>query len=480
MTKLLVLGHTPLPTEPQRLQNAGNLRTWHLVKPLLDQGHEVRLVGARSQDSYPEGTDPQLERTEANLHYFSVEPELFHDSSYLQEHHDEQQPDAVLGINTYPASRAVTIETDRPVWCDLNGWVMAEAQTKAATYGDDRYLSHFWNMEQAVLDRADVISTVSRAQQLATVGELATRGRLNRATVGYQFTHHIPNALSEGNYDHRFEVIRGKLVPPDAFVVLWVGGYNTWTDVDLLYRALETTMTQVEDIHFVSTGGAVKGHDDLTFQRFVDLLETSSISDRVHFVGWVPTEHVPSYYHEADLGINVDNRNYETLFGARNRLNDMLKVGLPILTTLGTEISLDLAASELALTVEIGDSDGFAERILWAHTNREQLQAKGRAAADFGAREYSYSRTTEPLVYWARRPQRAPDLGRRVHFDSGIDFFARSDRREPKPKLDATALASRCSELEAELSSIHSSKMWSLWMAYLKLRSLIPGLGNRS
>ena len=482
MSKLLLLGHSPLPQEHQQLQCAANLRTWHLAKPLLDDGHELRLVAARIHESYPTGTAEELEVTteEEGLRYFSVDQSLFHDPGYIQKHHDEFCPDAILGINTYPSSRAVEIVTDCPIWCDLNGWIMAEAQTKAAAYDDDRYLSHFWNMERQVLDRADVMSTVSQAQANALIGELALRGRLSRLTIGYEFSRHIPNALVEVEYEHRFNVIRGKLTPEDAFVVLWVGGYNTWTDVDLLFEALESAMNQLPSLHFVSTGGALKGHDDLTFERFRSRIEASAFRERVHFAGWVPTEEVPSFYFESDLGISVDNVNYETVFGARNRLNDMLKVRLPILTTLGTEISCELAERNLALTVEIGDSQSFAEQIVWAFENQDELRSMGAAASDYGREAYSYEVTTSSLVAWARRPLRAPDLGERLEFDPMIDFFkAPVDATslvssEPSP-TESSLLSERCHDLEVQLDAIHRSKMWRFWMAYLKARSLVFG-----
>lgn len=473
MSRLLILGHSPLPWEPSAIQCSGNLRTWHLVKPLLDAGHEVRLVAAQVPDSCPAEAERETEMRRDRLHYFSVAMDLFHDRGYLQGHHDAFDPDAIIGINNYPTSRTVNIETDRPVWCDLNGWAMAEAQTKAATYNDDAYLSHFWRMEASVLDRADVISTVSRAQAHATVGELAQRGRLSRRNVGYEFCHPIPNALSDNTYEHVPGVIRGSRVADDDFVLLWVGGYNTWTDVDLLFGALDRAMSQLNTLHFVSTGGALKGHDDLTFEKFRRRIQAASFRDRVHFAGWVPTSHVPSYYFESDLGINVDRRSYETQFGARNRLNDMLKAGLPILTTLGTEISYDLAQRDLALTAPMGDVESFAERILWAHDHREALRSMADAASTFAHRAYSYAHTVGPLLQWAEAPRRAPDRGEAVSFDGTIDFFrekSEDDASEPEATPAYRDLDQRRRHLEEQLQAVTTSRVWRWYMAYIRAR----------
>ncbi|MEE8523308.1 MAG: glycosyltransferase family 4 protein, partial [Thermoanaerobaculia bacterium] len=468
MSRILVLGAAPLPFEHRRRQYASNLRTWHFTQPLLADGHRVRLIAGRLPKTYDADVEPVLRSRDGELEYLSLEGGRFHDRGYLQELCDEFEPDAVLGVNTHPSSRAVELETDVPMWCDLNGWVMAEAQSKCHVYEDDRYLSHFWKMEQAILDRADVISTVSRAQAFATLGELATRGRLGYRNFGYEFVHPIPNAVAEVEYRHDAHVVRDVLVPADAFVVLWAGGYNTWTDVDFLYDALTAAMEEVGRLHFVSTGGMIEGHDEITFKRFVERAGDGPYRDRFHFVGWVPTEHVASYYFESDLGVNVDSRNYETVFGARNRLNDMMKTGLAVLTTLGTEISEVIDEHGLGLTCAIGDSAGFAERLIWAARHPEELRAMAEGARDFVCERFSYARTTAPMRAWAAAPWRAPDGGVRVEFED-IDFF-----RPPAPEAvavtpDFERTVQQLEEIEQgyrqtrlQLDEIHGSKMWKL------------------
>ncbi len=476
LSRILVFGNAPLPFEPLRLQRSGNLRTWQFVKPLLDAGHEVLLLGVRIPDSYPEESPPLIDQRLGALQYSSMTVERFNNSADLQRQHDAFAPDAVLGINTFPAAQAVGLQTDCPIWCDLNGWAMAEAQTKAATYDDDRFLSHFWNLERPVLDRADVISAVSQAQTHALVGEAATRGRLSRVMVGYELCRHIPNALVASHAPADPGLVRGNLVPADAFVLLWVGGYNTWTDVDLLYDALDLAMGRLASLRFVSTGGALQGHDEVTFERFRQRIAASTFAHRVHFAGWVPTSQVPSYYAAADLGLNVDLASYETTFGARNRINDMLKAGLPILTTLGTEISCQLAERSLVLTAKLGDAKGLAQQITWAHEHRNELRAMGRDAQSFAQTTFSYARTTGPLVRWARSPSRAPDAGRVVELDESIDFFRQSlapSSTNPAKTTEANLeldLETHCRNLENQLEIIQRSKAWRLRQALLNLR----------
>ena len=499
MSRILILGAAPLPFEPRERQYAPNLRTWHFTKPLIDDGHEVRLVAGRVPKTYPEGFDPIFVQTDNGFEYFSIEESLFQNGEFIQRYFDDFQPDAILGVNTHPSSRAVCLKTDRPIWCDLNGWIMAEAQTKCRVYDDDRYLSHFWKMEREILDRADVISTVSQAQAAATIGELATRGRLGKQTFGYEFVHTIPNAISEVEYRHGARVIRGVLTPEHAFVVLWAGGYNTWTDVDMVFDGLTAAMREVPDLHFVSTGGVIEGHDELTFKRFLDRIAVSDFRDRFHLAGWVPTADVPSYYFESDIGINVDSRNYETFFGARNRLNEWLKVGLPVLTTSGTEISKTIAEEGLGLTCGMGDTIGFGEQLIWAAGHREELKKMAERGRSFVLDRFSYTKTTEPLRAWAKNPRRAPDNGVRVEFRD-LDFFrdvpdetadlVSGEVHKPEDESVVAGLRTslqkvedRAAELEAlyerareELDMIHRSKMWRFWMMSIAVRRRLFGL----
>jgi hypothetical protein len=120
---------------------------------------------------------------------------------------------------------------------------MAEAQAKAAVDKDDQFLYNYWNQERQVIDKGDIFSCVSTPQLYAVIGELGARGRLNQYTNGYNFAYVILEGFPEfeesayGNGG-----IRGREVAEDDFVVLWSGGYNTWTDVDTLFQALEGAM----------------------------------------------------------------------------------------------------------------------------------------------------------------------------------------------------------------------------------------------
>ena len=231
---------------------------------------------------------------------------------------------------------------------------------------------------------------------------------------------------------------------------------------------LNQAMSRNERIVYVSTGGALKGHDEKTFERMGLLVDRSPWKDRFHFLGWVPTADVPRYLKEADLGLNLDDLNYETVFGARNRINEMIRHGLAVLTTRGSEISADLERENAALTIPVRSPERLAESILWAAENPTEMAAIETRAHEFAKEAYSYESTTRGLQRFAERPERAPDHGARVIYKD-VDFFrGRTDsplllEADPESKANIE-------ELERYIEQIHSSRFWRLWMAIHRVR----------
>ncbi len=416
MTRVLVIGTGPLFTPEVRQFNGQALRTWHLARPLWNHGHDVDLV-VLAAEGVPVGEQPganTVQRTLGSVPYLSVEtndPAVV--ARELQWIHDARPHDCIVAINHNAAIFACKLLTRLPIWADLNGYMMGEAQTKGIVYESDQYLCHFWQRQRTVLRRADRFSAVSYKQMYATLGELGAVGRLNRFTASHPFVSVIPNAVFEGFLDPgsypKEARYRGKVFPSDAFAVLWSGGFNTWTDGKSLAAALSLAMEQDPRIRFVATGAEIAGHDDRTYQSFVAEMERTGFADRCHLLGWVEASELFSLYKECDLGINVDALNYETLFGARNRLTNMMGAGLPVLTTLGTEISEIIEENRLGYVVRLGEVQQFADAILSASRKPVERQTYARRAREYSAIHFSYEATTRSLMKWVGEAALAPD-----------------------------------------------------------------------
>ncbi len=425
--KILIIGMSPMPFENDRKVYGTGIRTWQIIRPLLEKGHRLCIAGYAIPSAYPDGFKSIKEK---NYHYGGYEFEYhilekddFEDTGLLADIARSFGPDCIIGCTFYPSYLAAKIKDAiaddpgeikvPPLWADLFGHVMAEAQARAFMDGGDGLLFHYWNSEYNILKTADIFSCVSVRQEYATIGELGAVGRLNRFTSGYEFTNTIPCGLPLEDYEHKKTVIRGKHgISKDDFVVLWSGGYNTWTDVDTLFKGLERAMEKDPLIKFVSTGGEIPEQDLKTYPHFLSLIRSSRFAGRFIMKGWIPGEEVPDHYLEADIGINIDKNIYEVRLGSKNRILDWFRAGLCVLSSDVCELTGLMADAGAGYVFRPGDPEDLAGKLLMLASDREKAGAAGRAGRQFGLKEFSFKRTTRALQQWVEDPVMAPDYGK--------------------------------------------------------------------
>lgn len=501
MAKLLVVGLGPLLDQNVRRFGGQCLRTWHFTKPLLDDGHSVRLVTLPLYDP----DDPNMENAAlVRRAYRDFEYQAFSNCDFefihrtLTELARSFAPDAIIGVNHLASWVAARLPLAVPLWADLNGYEMAEKQGQAAGLGDDSVLTEAWRKESLIARRADKLSTVSRPQLHALLGEMAGLGRLNRHTFHYHFAHHIPNAAHPAFYELTpysasapeadpdagaesvpTPFLRGRIVPEDAFVLLWSGGYNYWTDPDFLFEFLDIALDANPALHFVSTGGAIAGYNEQTYRQFEARVRTSPNRDRYHLLGWLTGDEVLAVYREADLGLNIDEPNYETFFGARNRINNFMAAGLPVLTTYGSEISLLLDEAECGAVCFSHDADELAELVLSLSRDLPYCRKLGQSARRYAREHFAPETLTQPLRNWALDPQPAPDNAEKLRQNPRA-FDLRTVTLNP---LEATAALVETEDIPAlrqaqiDLDAIRSKKWYRLLRPFARLLGLS---GNRT
>lgn len=417
MGTFLVLGTGPLLDEEGTTRVAGQcLRTLHFAAPMQAAGHRLLLAtvpipGTEDLDA----PVPAVRRTDraTGIRYHALTTHREDRAvRWLRGVLRHRRFDGVVGINAYPAMLLACAAPDLPFWADLYGWTMAEGQIHGARIGHDWSYDHFWRMEARTLLEADRFSTVSERQANALFGELAMVGRLNSLTFSWPFATTIPAGIHPTYHD----LARGGALPAalshwpsDAHVVLWSGGYNAWTDVDLLAGALERAMQREPRLHFASTGGAIPGHDENSYARFRKLAAERLPAERTALLGWIDTEDVVALHSAAHVGINIDSRNTETRFGARTRLTNMLGAGLPVLTTEGTEIAAWIAENEAGTVTPLGDAEAFADALVDSVHRAEAWQRRAEHARTRALEDFSPECTLKDFLAWCERPERAPD-----------------------------------------------------------------------
>jgi glycosyltransferase involved in cell wall biosynthesis len=430
MARVLIIGYGPLPRLGMPYLTGASLRTRQLLKPIQEAGHTVNLftlpihgtegpdgdVPAMVPDSY-EGLG--FQRFTSHSGEFAIK--------MLREQARQLAPDAILGINTYPAYLGAMLELPIPLWADMPGYWMAENQGLCWIHQDDSRMAEAWAIERTILRRLDKFSSVTRAQLYAVIGELASVGRLNQYTFEYPFGHFVPNACCRwselkpddrraksaeppppGRGEARPE-LRGPIVPAEAFIILWSGSFKVSSDVSLLVSVVNKLMERYGNVHFVATGGRVEGVVARPYHLFEELVEESPHRDRYHLLGWVTSDRLPAIYREVDMAIHADARNYETMFGGRNRLNTLAAEGVPVATTIGTEISEWLNDGHAVMAAPLGDVEAMVGAIEPWIDQREGLRAYAQRAESLAKTDFSYSETTRRLLDWLRAPKLAPD-----------------------------------------------------------------------
>ncbi len=418
MSHLLLIGVGPLPFyKSDRLYGFG-IRTWQFAKPLLAAGHKITLLtcefGVTRENSVKIDyqTSPSVF---GDLNHIPLPQPLPRNTNIIltriEDLIESQQPDAILAAgSTIATNLAASLKTDLPMWLDMFGDMFAEVQAKSAFSENLDEMELFHRILTRVLLRADRLSVVSEMQRGTAIGQLGMIGRLNKFTLGEELIWTIPCALDgEITPVHKDYILRGKKVDANDFLLLCSGGFNTWADIDTLFSGIEGAMDKNPRIHCVVTGGAITGHHEEGYNRFRSWVSKSAYESRFHLLGWVPNEDVPAITMECDLGLNVDLPIYESVLGSRNRMLTWMQCGLPILTTVTTELSKVLTDSRLAISTPTGDAKALAVKIDDASRNPQYLQKLATSARRFAYDYFSFEETIAPLKEWANKPVKASD-----------------------------------------------------------------------
>ncbi len=413
MSRLLLVGVGCPSFLASRKHLGPGLRCGHFASVLAAAGHDLLVVGVEV-GKQASGDAAACRAIEATAGGRSIRclmtDERGLSGPHIREHVDAFGPQAVIGATAYGAALATRIAPDLPLWADVFGDLMAEAQAKAVSHGSDLSVVRFWTTLRVVLERGDRFSAVSRAQASALVGQLGLAGRLGAATAGQDLVSVIPCAAEAGTGSAESESrgFRGELVDEDAFVVLWSGSFNTWCDIDTLVAGLERAMRERPRIHFVATGGAVEGHDEQTVARFMERVAAGPCRDRFHLCGWVEDSALSAFYRDADVGICIERDLYERRLGSENRVVQWLVHGLPAVTTARSELGATVVSAGAGFDCPIADAAALASRLVDLCDDPARVQAAAQRCLELSAR-FAFEPTARPLLEWATDPVRAGD-----------------------------------------------------------------------
>lgn len=411
MSKILLIGYNPPALAGKIKIEAAHYRTWQFLEPLLNVGHHVCLCADGLGEDVHLSTLPRA--WAENLVYTTVPFGQRGWVRKLQKAHDTFDPDCVVAVNFSHCLYATKLQTEKPIWMDIYGDMLTIAQAAYYRSRSDRGLATSIAFMRRVLQTGDVFSVCGIPQQHMLIGELAMAGRLNHRTFGYEFAHVVlpgtPPTTKTTSRQNDHCILKSHGIRPEDFVVLWCGGYNTWTDVETLFAGLEAAMAKNPQVHYVSVGANTYNAPDNVYTRLLAMIEQSAYRQRFHMLGWRPWTEVADFYRASDVGLNIDALHYETLYGTRTRLVEMIAAGLPVITTLGSELSYLLQEHGAAFTFEIGDWQTLSEQITALAQDQSKCTEIISAANQYANRTLSFCATTTSLQSWVRTPTPAPD-----------------------------------------------------------------------
>lgn len=406
MSRVLLVGRGPLPSETQRHTGFAQLRTAHFLAGLRAAGHAVDLL--------------LIEQDEA--------PGLLERGRHLA-----HAADVVVSAGPHrPAAVAVAIAGDRPLWLDLPGDPLAELQALARAPGANltpTRIAAAQGAALAALERADALSVISDRQRHAALGQLLATGRALTASVPIST---VPIA-----FDLPLPRGQPRAIPRRGPVVLALSGaFAPWLDDEGLAAALDEALAAHRRLHVVVTGGGVAGHYEAGWQRFAAWAAASPAAGRIDLRGWVPHGELVDVLSQAHLGVCLDRPGAEATLGSRTRVLLYAWAGLHVAATPTTELVAELCARDLATPLPQGDPSGVA-RALRAWLATPPPASRAAAAATHLARRFAPDALVAPIAAFAARPTRHP-LG----------------------VAPAASLAAEVESLRGQLARIHRSPTW--------------------
>ncbi len=414
---VIVFGCGPTTHDDRFPVMAPGARTWQIV---------VTVAAAISQDTVsnkPRVTVVGLEPTAREGYCVDVydcaidyHPITFEDLISRQRKNDwsgiidtNYLPDAVVGCaSLQPCATAAAFaeQFGLPLWEDIFGDPIAEMQSKTKIdSGTDaeknNQYNHVRRLLMTALLRGDRFSSLSTRQRFCLLGQLGCAGRLNRHTVGAELVHSIPYGIFPD----------ADPVPSatnkDYVTVMWCGSFNTWMDPATLTDGIMDALRKEPRLRMMIVGGGIPQYNESSYITSIDSLH-SIPDERLIIKDWQSLAQTRELYSQCDAGLCIDCTMVEAILGSRTRIVNFMNAGLPVVSTVLTELTETLANANLLIPFEVGSSAALSAT-LTGLTQGIDLAELGKKCQTFVRENYDALTVGKPLMDWVSTPTFAPD-----------------------------------------------------------------------
>ncbi len=433
---VIIFGNGPMPTESEYAVTAPGSRTWQIVRTVADG---LVQAGALSESILIFGLDevPRSDNSASTpralvssqghkiqVEYRPLPYEEFRNLGTDQPSIHQLPPEiraviATGSVQPYSTAAGFARLRSLPLWIDVFGDPICEMQSQMELTAEDgpaaaeTRLVHVWKLLLDALLEGDRFYGLSHRQRHALQGQLGCAGRLNQFTASASLCHYLPYAVFEA--DTELSSIPASK-PPEQFTIMWCGSFNTWMDVPTLTRGITDALKSNPNMRLLVVGGKIAGYNEISYGQFLTGIKEAEVEGAVTLMDWQPLAAMQALYAQCDLGISIDRYTYEAELGSRTRLINFLAAGIPVASTVVTELSVDLAQAEMLAPFEMGSAESLTRTLIDASEGSQVAKNRGTRCRDYILENYNGAKWGSELRNWIAKPVKAADSNR--HPDS--------------------------------------------------------------
>jgi glycosyltransferase involved in cell wall biosynthesis len=210
----------------------------------------------------------------------------------------------------------------------------------------------------------------------------------------------IPHGIDTNKFSTSYKnnIIRGKIVNKNDFIVLFVGRLRWHKGVEYLIKSFSIISDKIKDIQLCIVG------DGEERKRLEIYAERKKLKNRIHFLGYVPSYSLPSIYAESDLfvlpSITSDTRGHKSpepeAFGIV--LIEAMASGLPVIATKVGGLPYVVQDGKNGFLIDEKDYQELANKITILKNNKKIRKKMSENALSTVRRYYRWDEISEKYL----------------------------------------------------------------------------------
>lgn len=198
----------------------------------------------------------------------------------------------------------------------------------------------------------------------------------------------VPNGVDLTRFLHAEPLPRSEFgFTKDDILLVYAGRIAPEKNLDFLFQAFKGVSDLIPNVHLLIAGGGQKDH----MEAITPVPGELGIADRVHFVGMIPYDKLPSYLAMCNIFVTTSVTEVHPL-----SVIEAMGTGLPILGIDSPGVGDSVVDGESGLLAK-EDIASFTAKLTYICLNRD-LHKKFGAAARIASEQYSIERTTKIML----------------------------------------------------------------------------------